>query len=92
MPANGPVLCEDIHPGYAMHHCCNLVGNAPGGTGALEMGASMTEPWIVSTTPHETFNFYTRANIGEVFPDPVAPLSFSWFESDGTIGGSEIGM
>ena len=52
----------------------------------------MTEPWIVSTTPHEKFNFYTRANVGEVFPDPVAPLSFSWFETDGTIGGSEIGF
>jgi len=56
------------------------------------MGALMTEPWIVSTTPHEKFNFYTRANVGEVFPDPVAPLSFSWFETDGTIGGSEIGF
>ena len=52
----------------------------------------MTKPWIVSTTPHEKFNFYTRANVGEVFPDPVAPLSFSWFETDGTIGGSEIGF
>jgi phosphohistidine swiveling domain-containing protein len=52
----------------------------------------MTEPWIVSTTPHEKHNFYTRANIGEVFPDPVAPLSFSWFETDDSIGGSEIGF
>ena len=52
----------------------------------------MTKPWIVSTNPHDKFNFYTRANVGEVFPDPVAPLSFSWFETDGTIGGSEIGF
>jgi len=52
----------------------------------------MTEPWIVSTTPHEKYNFYTRANVGEVFPDPVAPMSFTWFETDGTIGGSEIGF
>ena len=52
----------------------------------------MTEPWIVSTTPHEKFNFYTRANVGEVFPDPVSPLSFEWFETNGTIGGSEIGF
>jgi len=52
----------------------------------------MTEPWIVSTTPHEKFNFYTRANVGEVFPDPVAPMSFTWFETDGSIGGSEIGF
>ncbi|MEM7091909.1 MAG: PEP-utilizing enzyme [Actinomycetota bacterium] len=52
----------------------------------------MTKPWIVSTTPHEKFNFYTRANVGEVFPDPVSPLSFEWFETEGTIGGSEIGF
>jgi pyruvate,water dikinase len=52
----------------------------------------MTKPWIVSTTPHEKHNFYTRANVGEVFPDPVAPMSFTWFETDGTIGGSEIGF
>ncbi len=52
----------------------------------------MTKPWIVSTTPHEKFNFYTRANIGEVFPDPVSPLSFEWFEGPDGIGGSEIGF
>lgn len=52
----------------------------------------MTKPWIVSTTPHHKYNFYTRANVGEVFPDPVAPMSFTWFETDGTIGGSEIGF
>jgi pyruvate,water dikinase len=52
----------------------------------------MTKPWIVSTTPHEKFNFYTRANVGEVFPDPVSPLSFEWFEGPDGIGGSEIGF
>ena len=52
----------------------------------------MTEPWIVETTPHEKYSFYTRANVGEVFPDPVSPMSFTWFETDGTIGGSEIGF
>jgi len=52
----------------------------------------MTKPWIVSTTPHEKYSFYTRANVGEVFPEPVAPMSFTWFETDGSIGGSEIGF
>ena len=52
----------------------------------------MPQPWMVSTTPHEKLSFYTRANIGEVFPDPVAPLSFTWFETEGTIGGAEIGF
>ncbi len=63
-----------------------------GGTERVNLGEPMTEPWIVSTTPHEKYNFYTRANVGEVFPDPVAPMSFTWFESDGTIGGSEVGF
>jgi len=52
----------------------------------------MVQPWIVETTPHEELSFYTRANIGEVFPDPVSPLAFSWFEYGGTIGGAEIGF
>lgn len=52
----------------------------------------MTKPWLVSTTPHSKFNFYTRANVGEVFPDPVAPLSFEWFENADGIGGSERGF
>ncbi len=52
----------------------------------------MVDKWLVETTPHDKFNFYTRANIGEVFPDPVAPLSFNWFEVDGGIGGAEWGF
>ena len=52
----------------------------------------MVDEWLVSTKPHERFSFYTRANIGEVFPDPVAPLSFTWFETEGTIGGAEQGF
>ena len=56
------------------------------------LGGIMTEQWIVETTPHEKFNFYTRANIGEVFPDPVSPMSFTWFETDGSLGGAEIGF
>jgi len=52
----------------------------------------MVQQWIVETTPHQGLSFYTRANIGEVFPDPVSPMSFSWFEHGGTIGGAEIGF
>ncbi len=52
----------------------------------------MVEKWLVETTPHERFSFYTRANIGEVFPDPVAPFSFYWFENENGIGGAEWGF
>ena len=37
------------------------------------------EPWIVSSKPSERYPLWTRANVGEVFPDPVAPLTFSVF-------------
>jgi pyruvate,water dikinase len=52
----------------------------------------MVDRWLVETTPHEKYSFYTRANIGEVFPDPVAPLSFNWFENEDGIGGAERGF
>jgi rifampicin phosphotransferase len=52
----------------------------------------MVDKWLVETTPDERFSFYTRANIGEVFPDPVAPLSFNWFENPDGIGGAEWGF
>ena len=29
------------------------------------------EPWIVGSRPSERFPLWTRANVGEVFPDPV---------------------
>ena len=35
------------------------------------------EPWIVGSEPSERFPLWTRANVGEVFPDPVAPLTFT---------------
>lgn len=52
----------------------------------------MVDNWLVETEPHERLSFYTRANIGEVFPDPVAPLSFNWFETADGIGGAEWGF
>jgi pyruvate,water dikinase len=48
---------------------------------------------MVETDLSETFSFYTRANVGEVFPDPVVPLTFSFaFQEGDEIGGSEIGF
>ena len=52
----------------------------------------MPDKWLVETQPDARFDFYTRANIGEVFPDPVAPLSFNWFENADGIGGAEHGF
>ena len=33
-------------------------------------------PWIVGSGESTRFPVWTRANVGEVFPDPVGPLSF----------------
>ena len=35
----------------------------------------MIDRWIVDSKPSNRYPIYTRANVGEVFPDPVAPLS-----------------
>ncbi len=51
------------------------------------------DTWVVSTGVSERFPFYTRANVGEVFPDPVAPSSFSYaIYHDGRPQGSELGF
>ncbi|MGE3075260.1 MAG: PEP-utilizing enzyme [Dehalococcoidia bacterium] len=42
------------------------------------------EPWIVGSKPSKRYPLWTRANVGEVFPDPVAPLTFSLFMKDHT--------
>jgi rifampicin phosphotransferase len=52
----------------------------------------MVDRWLVETDLSDEWNFYTRANVGEVFPDPVAPLSFSYFQHSGGLGGSELGF
>ena len=53
----------------------------------------MVERWIVESKPSEVFDFYTRANIGEVFPAPVVPLSFSFgFMNDAGLGAAEMGF
>jgi pyruvate,water dikinase len=35
----------------------------------------MEEGWIVDSAPSRRYPIYTRANVGEVFPEPVAPLT-----------------
>ena len=40
------------------------------------------QPWIVGSDPSERFPVWTRANVGEVFPDPVAPLTFTLAMTD----------
>lgn len=45
------------------------------------------EPWVVGSNPSERFPLWTRANVGEVFPDPVAPLSFTLLMEQETEGG-----
>ncbi len=52
----------------------------------------MVDSWLVETDLSKEWNFYTRANVGEVFPDPVAPLSFSYFQNENGLGGSEMGF
>lgn len=37
----------------------------------------MADRWIVNAPPSERFPLYTRANVGEVFADPVPPLTFT---------------
>ncbi len=52
----------------------------------------MVDKWLVETDLSEEWDFYTRANVGEVFPDPVAPLSFFYFQNENGLGGSEHGF
>ena len=39
--------------------------------------------WVSDTVPSERFPLYTRANVGEVFPDPVFPFTRSLMLFDG---------
>ena len=56
----------------------------------------MVDKWLVETDLSEEFDFYTRANVGEVFPDPVSPLSFFYFQhgsgDERVLGGAEMGF
>lgn len=52
----------------------------------------MVGKWLVETDLSAEWDFYTRANVGEVFPDPVSPLTFQYFQHSGGLGGSEQGF
>jgi phosphohistidine swiveling domain-containing protein len=39
--------------------------------------------WVVDNDPSERYPIYTRGNVGEVFPDTVAPLSWTMFGRPG---------
>jgi rifampicin phosphotransferase len=41
------------------------------------MSSKLDQPWVVDNPPSERFRIYTRANVGEVFPDPVTPLTWT---------------
>ena len=43
----------------------------------MNWGFAMVDKWLVETDLSDEWNFYTRANVGEVFPDPVTPLTSS---------------
>jgi rifampicin phosphotransferase len=58
----------------------------------LEEG-TMVERWLVETALSERYPFYTRANVGEVFPDPVSPFAFSGFmQNEAGPAGAELGF
>ncbi|MGD9755078.1 MAG: PEP-utilizing enzyme [Acidimicrobiia bacterium] len=53
----------------------------------------MVDRWIVESTLSDVWDFYTRANVGEVFPDPVAPMTSSFgFMTPTGLGGAEMGF
>ncbi len=46
----------------------------------------MLDRWIVDNEPSPTYPIYTRANAGEVYPDPVSPLGATLATSAGEDG------
>lgn len=42
------------------------------------------EPWIADSEPSERFPFYCRANVGEIAPTPMSPLSWKLVWEKGT--------
>tara|TARA_B100001250_G_scaffold414422_1_gene452722 strand:+ start:18021 stop:19772 length:1752 start_codon:yes stop_codon:yes gene_type:complete len=53
----------------------------------------MSEEYFVSTKTSDRYPVWTRANVGEVFPDPVALSTFDFaFQNDGGIQISELGF
>ena len=56
----------------------------------------MVDRWVADSTLSASYPIYTRANVGEVFPDPVTPLTFDsgicgWPSSAGATRGCAMG-
>ncbi len=47
----------------------------------------MVDSWIVDWTRNERLPYYTRANAGEVLPDPASPLGWSLVFEEGLLPG-----
>jgi rifampicin phosphotransferase len=43
----------------------------------------LADRWIVDVVPSSRYPFYTRANAGEVLPDPVSPLTWTLLWGEG---------
>ena len=53
----------------------------------------MAEEYFVGTNTSDRYPIWTRANVGEVFPDPVALSTFDFaFQNDDGIQMSELGF
>ena len=82
---------SDYHRAAAVRGIGAGTGDGAGGRDDV-----MVDKWLVETDLSEEWDFYTRANVGEVFPDPVSPLSFFYFQhgsaGDRVLGGAEMGF
>ena len=52
----------------------------------------MQERWITDRVPSKVFTAYTRGNAGEVLPDPVSPLAWSFMWGPGIVKGCRDGF
>ncbi len=47
----------------------------------------MVDSWLVDWSRHDRLPYYTRANAGEVLPDPASPLGWSLVFEEGLLPG-----
>lgn len=52
----------------------------------------MEERWITDRVPSRVFPHYTRANAGEVLPEPVSPLGWTFVWEGGVVKGCRDGF
>jgi len=52
----------------------------------------MQDRWITDATPSPVFKLYTRGNAGEVLPDPVSPLAWTFCWLPGVVKGARDGF